>query len=141
MNRVMKFLTATVSSGFLVSGPASAETVVVKALGLKFEPMIAFAKPGDTIAWENMPTHDAVSMEGLIPEGAQGWQSPLGENFMVTLEKEGVYIYKCSPHYGNAMLGAIVVGQPVNLDAVREAAKGAQEQRVVKKLDKALASQ
>jgi plastocyanin len=42
------------------------------------------------------------------------------EEFGVTLDKEGAYVYKCSPHIGLGMLGAIVVGegQPENIDQI-----------------------
>jgi pseudoazurin len=32
---------------------------------------------------------------------------------------EGVYMYQCTPHLGMGMVGAIVVGQPTNLEAVK----------------------
>ena len=39
--------------------------------------------------------------------------------FTVTLDKEGVYGVKCSPHYGMGMVALIEVGKPVNLDEAK----------------------
>lgn len=105
----------------LISGYAFADEVVIKAAGVKFDPVVAFVKADDTIKFTNMAGHDTVSIEGMIPEGAQGWKSKLGEELSVTLDKEGAYIYKCIPHVGNGMIAAIVVGEaaPANLEAIK----------------------
>jgi len=100
---------------------------IVTAQGLKYEPMVIKIQPGDTVAWENMPTHDTQSLEGMIPEGAEAWHSSLGENYQRTFTVEGIYVYKCTPHIGAGMGGAIIVGKPVNLAAIIAAdAKGAE---------------
>jgi pseudoazurin len=105
--------------GALLAGPVHAEDHVVKASVTNYEPMVLFAKPGDTVTWTNMAGHDTTSLEGMIPEGATPWHSKLGEQFTVTLEKEGAYVYKCTPHVATGMVGAIVVGdKPNNLAAI-----------------------
>lgn len=106
---------------------------VVTAQGLKYEPMVTVIQPGDIVAWENMSSHDTQSMEGLIPEGAEHWHSAMGENYQRTFTVEGIYIYKCTPHFGAGMGGAIIVGQPTNLEVIKNSdAKGAAK-RLVKK--------
>jgi pseudoazurin len=106
---------------------------IVTAQGLKYEPLVIKIQPGDTVAWENMPTHDTQSIEGLIPEGAEAWHSQMGVNYQRTFTVEGIYVYKCTPHIGAGMGGAIIVGNPVNLAAIIAAdAKGA-EGRLAKK--------
>lgn len=103
------------------------EMHIVTAQGLKYSPLVIQIQPGDTVAWENMPTHDTQSIEGLIPEGAEAWHSELGKNYERTFSQEGIYVYKCTPHIGAGMGGAIIVGNPVNLDAIKAAdAKGAE---------------
>ncbi len=89
----------------------------VEASATAFSPKILFIQPGDTVQWTNMPAHDTVSITGMIPAGAAGWTSKMGENFATTLATPGAYIYKCSPHIGMGMLGAIIVGdeRPANL--------------------------
>ena len=131
----------------LFSSQVLAEEHVVKAMVTKYEPVVVFTQPGDTVTWTNMAGHDSVSLPGMIPEGAEAWQSKMGENFTVTLEKEGAYVYKCSPHVSLGMLGAIVVGAnpPANLSAIDKALKTTKEpkgmvKRVVKQLKQALAA-
>ena len=75
---------------------AVAEEHLIKAAGVKFDPQITFAQPGDTVTWTDMPAHDTASIEGVIPEGAEPWRSKMGENFTVTVEKEGAYVYQCT---------------------------------------------
>lgn len=118
--------------------PASAdaeggEIHVVKAVGLKYDPLVVTIQPGDTVAWENMPTHDTQSLEGLIPEGAEAWHSALGENYQRTFTVEGIYVYKCTPHIGAGMGGAIIVGEPKNLEAIKAKDVGGAEGRLVRK--------
>jgi pseudoazurin len=132
--------------GFLVFSTvvAAAETHTIKARGPAYEPLVVFAEPGDTIAWVNMAmgTHDAKSIPDLIPEGAEHWKSPLGEDFQVTLEKEGIYLYECTPHVGLGMAGAIVVGDPKNLPELEEKIKTAHGavKRVFRKTKQAIES-
>ncbi len=100
----------------------SAESHTINAEARRFVADIVYIKPGDTVGWINMTSHNTVSIEGLIPEGAEPWRSKLGENLKLTLETEGVYAYVCEPHLGFGMVGLIIVGEPVNLEAVRAAA-------------------
>ncbi len=109
------------------------EVHIVTAQGLKYEPLVVTIQPGDTVAWENMPTHDTQSLEGLIPEGAEAWHSKLGENYERTFTVEGIYVYKCTPHIGAGMGGAIIVGNPVNLETIKAADVSGGEGRLVRK--------
>jgi len=110
---------------------------VVTAQGLKYEPLVTVIALGDTVAWENMSSHDTQAIEGLVPEGSERWHSSMGENYQRTFTQEGIYIFKCTPHWGAAMGGVIIVGNPVNLEAIKAAtAKGAAK-RLVKKAIKA----
>lgn len=117
-----------------VSQPVGeAQVHIVTAQGLKFDPMVINIQPGDTVAWENMPTHDTQSIEGLIPEGAEAWHSELGKNYERTFTVEGIYVYKCTPHIGAGMGGAIIVGKPTNLDAIIAADMKGAEGRLARK--------
>ena len=99
-----------------------AKTHTINAQARIFKPDIIYINPGDTVGWVNMTSHNTVSVEGLIPEGATPWQSKLGENLKLQLDVEGIYGYVCLPHIGFGMMGLIVVGQPDNLEAVRQTA-------------------
>jgi len=95
----------------------------VRAQITSWEPLVLFAKPGDTVTWTNMIGHDTESIDGMIPAGATKWRSKLGERYTITLEKEGAYVYKCNPHISTGMVGAIVVGDqpPANVAAIEAA--------------------
>ena len=108
----------TIISLLFVASSALAEEHIVKGVITQWQPLVTFAQPGDTIKFTGMTGHDTASMEGLIPEGATPWRSKLGEEgFVVTVDKEGAYVYKCTPHITTGMVGVIVVGdgEPANL--------------------------
>ena len=114
-------------------------THIIYGQATNFSPNILFINPGDTVQWENMTIHDSVSMEGLIPEGAKPWAFKIGQNGALTLTEEGVYVYKCNPHYPNGMVASIIVGKPVNIAQVQANATG-RSKGIVIKVVKALAS-
>jgi pseudoazurin len=90
--------------------------------------------------------HDTEAIEGMMPAGAEGWKSKLGEEaYTITVEKEGAYIYKCNPHISTGMVGAIVVGDgdPANLGDIEKSLPEVKVgrnmvNRAVKKMKKAL---
>lgn len=85
-----------------------------------FEPSYVEAAPGDTVTF--VPTdkgHDAASIDGMIPDGAQPFKGEISKPVTVTVDKEGVYGVKCVPHYGMGMVALIVVGKPVNLEQAK----------------------
>jgi len=105
----------------------------VTAQGLIYNPLVVTIAPGDSVSWTNMSTHNTESIEGLIPEGTEMWASKMSENYSRTFTQEGIYIYKCTPHFGAGMGGAIIVGEPVNLDRIKNSgAKGAAKRLVNK---------
>ena len=106
-----------VTFAVMISSSVFAADQTVNAEARAFKPDIIYIQPGDTVGWTNMTSHMVASVEGLIPEGAQPFQGQLGENLKVTLDKEGVYGYVCTPHLGFGMVGVIVVGKPTNLEA------------------------
>ena len=126
-------------SVLLVTFNATAEEHLVISGATNFNPMHLFIKPGDTVKWTNMTIHNTESMEGLIPEGAETWKSNIGQEYQVTLDIEGVYIYKCFPHFANGMVAAIIVGEANNMNQLDNNAKG-REKGVIFKLKKKLAA-
>lgn len=76
-----------------------------------FSPEILHISPGDTVTF--VPTdagHNTASKRGMIPEWAEPWNSPMDEEFSITLTVPGVYGYVCLPYYEMGMVGLIVVG-------------------------------
>jgi pseudoazurin len=124
----MKKIVAALALGVAVvfAGAAGAAEIEVKMLNkgekgaMVFEPDFVSIAPGDTIHF--VPTdkgHNVETIKGMIPEGAEAFKSKFNETFTVTLDKEGVYGVKCSPHYGMGMVALIEVGQPVNIEQAK----------------------
>ncbi len=87
-----------------------------------FQPDFIRAAPGDTVTF--VPTdksHDAASIKGMIPDGAEPFKGKMSEKITISVNAEGVYGVKCTPHYGMGMVALIVVGKPVNLEQARAA--------------------
>lgn len=139
--------TLVLGLGLGAAASAAADEIIIQGAVTQWRPMIAFAQPGDVLRFKNMIGHDTESIEGMVPEGAEGWRSELGaEGYAVTLEKEGVYVYKCNPHISTGMVGAVVVGDarpPANLEAVKASLDNVKVgknmvNRTLRKLDQAL---
>ena len=111
----------------------AAETHFVTAEGLTFNPLVVKINSGDSVSWRNMSTHNSESIDGLIPEGAEKWNSPMSANYKHTFTEEGIYIYKCTPHIGSGMGGVIIVGNPVNLEQIKNADVSGGAGRLVRK--------
>ena len=106
------------------SGAAAADyKVQMKTQGagggfMVFEPAYLAVQPGDTVTFTPTdPGHNAVSVEGMTPEGAQPFAGKLNEELKVAFTTPGVYGYECTPHYQLGMVGVVVVGPkpPANL--------------------------
>ena len=128
MKRLLLAATATV----LFANPAFAATHEVKMLNknpdnakqhMVFVPNFLKIEPGDTVVFKAVDKgHNTVSVKGMVPEGATAWKSKMSKDFEITLEKEGIYGYKCMPHFGMGMVGVIQVGDDTsNLQTVKTA--------------------
>ncbi|MGE3873992.1 MAG: pseudoazurin [Parvibaculaceae bacterium] len=85
-----------------------------------FQPAFVEAAVGDTVTF--VPTdkgHDAASIDGMLPDGAQPFKGEMSKPITVTIGAEGVYGVKCVPHYGMGMVALIVAGKPTNLDKAK----------------------
>ncbi|MTI99638.1 MAG: pseudoazurin [Marinobacter adhaerens] len=125
MKLTLKHTVAAVALTF-ISGVAMAAEHVVEMKNssadgaMVFEPGFVKAEPGDTVKFDLVdPAHNSVSVE--VPEGAEGWQGAMNEGITVTLNEEGVYVYKCTPHAALNMAGVIQVGEAVNYDSAKAA--------------------
>ena len=89
-----------------------------------FKPAILRANPGDTVKFlATERGHNAQSIDGMTPDGAEEFQGRINEEIEVTLDVEGTCGYVCQPHQTMGMVGFILVGDfTSNLEAVREAA-------------------
>ena len=110
----------------LAANAAEAADFQVKMLNrgtkgmMVFEPDLIKVAPGDTVTFVAVnPGHDARSIAGMIPDGAEPFEGRLNKDITVTFTEPGVYGVECRPHYAMGMVAAIVVGNPVNLNAAR----------------------
>lgn len=101
----------------LMGSAALAETHEVQMLNkgesgrMVFEPGFVAAAPGDTIKFVAASKgHNAETVKGMIPDGAEGFAGKINEEIEVTLETEGVYGVMCKPHYAMGMVMTIAVG-------------------------------
>lgn len=107
----------------LLAGAASAETIEIQMLNkgddgaMVFQPAFVQAQPGDVIHFVATDKgHNVESIEGMLPEGVEAFKTKFNEDFEMTVDAEGVYGVKCTPHYGMGMVALIQVGDAVNLD-------------------------
>ena len=76
-----------------------------------FEPPVINIQPGDTVRWLNAnPGHNTASIDSMIPSNAKGWNGKMNEEIVVKFTEQGVYGYKCTPHYILGMVGLVIVG-------------------------------
>ena len=110
-------LILTLLASFCVFGAVWAADIEVKMLNkgeegkMVFEPSFIKAQIGDNIIF--LPTdkgHMAASIKGLIPDGAKKFKSKINKKFSYTVEVEGLYGIRCTPHYANGMVALIQVG-------------------------------
>ena len=144
---IIKTTTAVIlGASALFSSAAMAEVHEVQAVGLAFKPLVLKVQPGDQVSWTKMTIHNVntefTSNDGVkqyIPEGAGGFTSKIGENFTSDpLTVEGVYLYKCDPHWGAGMGGVVIVGEATNLQKIVDEDPSGALGRLVRKTQKAV---
>ena len=108
---------------------ARAEEVTVKMLNsgaegpMVFEPALVKVKPGDTVKFVATDQgHNVETIKGMAPEGTAPVKSKINQDQTITFDKEGVYGFKCAPHYAMGMVALVVVGSKLdNLDQAKAA--------------------
>ena len=133
---------------FLLTVPAFAAEHTVKMLNngaggmMIFEPAVLKVAVGDTVKFVATDmAHNSASVPGMIPAGAKPWMGRMSQDISVTFDKEGVYVYECTPHKMMAMVGVIKVGNATNLDAIKQQSANVKSAFVMNqdRLDKYLA--
>jgi len=107
--------------------PVWAENYDVKMLNrgekgaMVFEPDYLKIQPGDTVTFRAVhKSHNAASIEGMVPDGYAGFKGKIDEEISVTFDKEGFYGVKCIPHYSMGKVMMIKVGDVQLPDSYRE---------------------
>ena len=114
--RIVPIIAGAVLAMALAS-PAAAKDVQVKMLNsgargaMVFEPALVKVAPGDTVTFVATDKgHNAEIISSMMPAGAVPFKGKMNQTFTVKFSKPGVYGYKCLPHYGMGMVGAVIVG-------------------------------
>jgi pseudoazurin len=129
----MKIVKSTLLASALFAAaalPASAAEHIINMLNkgadgspMVFEPAFVRAAVGDTVKFVPVDKgHFAVSMPGMWPEGVAEAKGKINVEFVVTMEKDGLYSFKCTPHYAMGMVALVQVGNAPATEAFTAAA-------------------
>lgn len=111
------------------STPTPASSVTDVAVGpekrLRFDPEDVEVSVGDTVRWEamspghNVTSHPDASPKCENPEGAEPFHSYEGDQHFAIMDVDevfeheftvaGEYVYVCTPHAGQGMVGSVTV--------------------------------
>lgn len=125
---MFKTVSAALVAMLVFAGQASAADHIVEMLNrgsngqpMQFEPAFLKIEPGDTVTFKSVrPGHNVVSIDQMLPEGAEPFRSQISKDFTITFDQPGIYGYKCLPHFGMGMVGVIQVGDDTsNLEAAK----------------------
>lgn len=85
-----------------------------------YYPPVVKIEPGETVTWISKDKgHNVEFIKGAVPDGVPAFRSKLNQDVSFTFEQPGIYVYKCTPHYGLGMVGIVVVGGDLSaLDTV-----------------------
>ena len=120
---------------FIISVPAFSADHTVEMLSssngqmMVFKPAVLQINPGDTVTWKaTNPGHNTASINEMSPDSSLQWDGKINEELKITFTKEGVYGYKCTPHYILGMVGIVSVGDnTTNLSAASAYAADAEK--------------
>jgi pseudoazurin len=128
--RSLWIVSAFVVSALLAQSASAAEVVVemmnrdrVANLSNLFKPGLVKVNVGDTVKWvATNPGHNVGFVQGGVPAGVALFTSGFQKEVKFTFVKPGLYLYKCTPHFGMGMVGLVLVGNDKsNLAAVKAA--------------------
>ena len=120
---------------FIISVPAFSADHTVEMLSssdgqmMVFKPAVLQINPGDTVTWKaTNPGHNTASINEMSPDSSLQWDGKINEELKITFTKEGIYGYKCTPHYILGMVGIVSVGDnTTNLSSASEYASEAEK--------------
>ena len=93
---------------------------------------------GDTITW--LPASKGHNVHFIsAPDGVELVKSKMNREFSFTFEKEGIYLYQCTPHKAMGMIGLVVVGNDKsNLDKIKKVKTYGKSKKLLKSLLKSI---
>ncbi len=110
----------------VLAGQSFAAEVEVKMVNsgpsgpMSFDPAVVQIQPGDSVHFvATNPGHDAETIPGMLPDGAQPFKGAIGQDITVKFDTAGAYGVRCLPHFAFGMVALVIVGHPTNLDAIK----------------------
>ena len=125
----------------MITSSAFAEDITIDMLNKRddgakmvYSEDITRVNVGDTITW--LPTSKGHNVQFVtVPEGAEKIKSKNNKEVSYTFEKEGVYLYVCTPHKSMGMIALVIVGDSLeNLDSVKKTKMMGKSKKKLKKL-------
>jgi pseudoazurin len=108
------------------TGASAAEHVInmlnkgADGTAMVFEPAYVKAAVGDTVKFVPVDKgHFAVPLPGMWPEGVEQAKGKMNQELIVTLDKDGLYGFKCTPHYAMGMVAMVQVGTGAVTDEIK----------------------
>ena len=95
---------------------------------------VARVAVGDTITW--LPASKGHNVHFIsAPDGVELIKSKMNKEFSFTFEKEGIYLYQCTPHKSMGMIALVIVGENMdNIDSAKKAKVVGKSKKKLKKL-------
>jgi pseudoazurin len=122
----------------LMSGFTLAKTHKVEMLNMSngknmvFKPGFLKIEPGDKVKF--VPKSLGHNTQSVYkPERAEDWKSENSQEFTVSFDQEGIYIYECQNHAVLGMAGVIQVGEASDLEGTEKFLKDYQKKLVMDK--------
>ncbi|MFC3073575.1 pseudoazurin [Shinella pollutisoli] len=119
-------LAAALVAALFHAAPTAAETFEVEMRNrgekgsMVFEPDFLAIRPGDSVKFiAANRSHNAASIDGMVPEGYAGFKGRIDEEIEVIFDMPGYYGIKCSPHFGMGMVMLVKVGEAELTEAIR----------------------
>jgi pseudoazurin len=85
-----------------------------------FEPSFVRAAVGDTIKFVPVDKgHFVVPLPGWWVDGVAEAKGKMNTELVVTMEKDGMYGFKCTPHYAMGMVALVQVGSATVTDEIK----------------------
>lgn len=125
--KTLSMIAVALVAALVAVAPAAAETFKVEMRNrgekgsMVFEPDFLALKPGDSIKFiATHKSHNAASIDGMVPDGYAGFKGKINEEIEVTFDQPGFYGIKCSPHFGMGMVMLVKVGEAELTEAIRK---------------------
>jgi pseudoazurin len=87
-----------------------------------YDPAFIRVAVGDSVVFQSTnPGHNAQTLTGAWPDGVPQLRGRIGQTVTLNCTAPGIYGILCLPHTANGMVGLVLAGDPVNLEAARAA--------------------